>query len=359
LKIALLSYFFPPDSIGGTATYAYELSKALSKRGHDVTVFTAWHTTPPSVSGTNISCEGVKVTSLPGFRFLSYILSVKHFAKWDEFDIIHSSAGAGVMAPRIDVETHHHFPLSLLAMPNYVPVYLSLRKARHIIAVGSTSFYDLLRIGIDRRLVSTIDSGADPTKFVPSSDMTSLRKRLGLPGSFVFIYVGGIKKDKNTQLLVKTISSLTKKGKNVFLLVIGSGPESTRLSNLCFKSIPGRYRIEPFVDSSLLPLYYAAADAFLFPSKKEGFGLVLLEALASGLTIVSKRAGVADQLVNSRFCQVADSDEDFVGKCVDLVEAPRKSGQAGNDYVRLNYSWDRTAREAERIYQRLSSGDSQ
>lgn len=355
VKVAMLSYLFPTTEKGGAASYAYELSKALSLRGHKVTVFAPKPKLEKEKTLLPFAIRFVSIAHLPGFRFFSFAAQMKTLSSRSEFDVIHSNAGSGLMASRIDVETHHHLPVSLRAYPSYVPVYFTLRRARKIIAVGSTSGTDLAAVGIDPAKVVIIEHGVDAHRYKPQNDKCSIRRKLGLPEKIIFLYVGGIYPDKKIDLAINAVSRAVKSGRDAFFLIIGNGPEERSIHSLCVQQIPGRFRTLSYVSDSLLPLYYAASDIFLFPSKKEGFGLVLLEAASCGLSIISNDVGVARRLYGEGLCHIANSEEDFVALCIEHARIFSEPNWYGNEFVQKTFSWDLCATRVEELYKSVLS----
>jgi glycosyltransferase involved in cell wall biosynthesis len=113
----------------------------------------------------------------------------------------------------------------------------------------------------------------------------ALRKKLGLADKVVFIYVGRLIKRKNIDLIISAISRL--KDDRIGLVIAGNGEEFSSLKVLARGDrrviftgpvIPGR-----------LPLYYAMADVIVLPASSEPWGLVINEAMASGLAVIGHR----------------------------------------------------------------------
>jgi glycosyltransferase involved in cell wall biosynthesis len=110
--------------------------------------------------------------------------------------------------------------------------------------------------------------------------------------------VGRLIPRKGIDALLDAVVAARWSGADIELIVVGTGPEQTRLRRRATElALPVRWR--GFVDQPGLPAVYADADAFAFPSLDEPFGIVLLEAAASGLPVVaSPRAGATWDLVD-------------------------------------------------------------
>jgi glycosyltransferase involved in cell wall biosynthesis len=149
----------------------------------------------------------------------------------------------------------------------------------------------------------------------------SLRKCLGIGSDQVaVIFVGKFIDWKNPSLLLKAIESLSPTDRDqIFMLMVGSGPDLERVRAYA-KSIKGlKYLFPGFANQSELARYYTAADCAVFPSKKghESWGLVVNEAMTCGLPV-----SVSDG-VGSRVDLVKDGVTGFVfedGKHLQLAD---------------------------------------
>lgn len=130
------------------------------------------------------------------------------------------------------------------------------------------------------------------------ADRLSLRQRFALgPGPMV-LYVGRLVKFKNVDLLVRAFASLERMLPASTLVIIGSGPEETRLKSEAAVASPSIIRFEGFVQPDELIAYYSAADVFVLPSQIEPWGVVVLEALACGTpVVVSSSVGCARDVI--------------------------------------------------------------
>ena len=123
------------------------------------------------------------------------------------------------------------------------------------------------------------------------------KKKLGIRGD-VLLYVGSMIDAKGVQDLIRAFSSINKNRPNTNLVLVGEGPDRKKYESICRdKGIKG-VKFTGFKDQEDLPNYYASADIFVFPTYTDAWGLVINEAMLSGLPIVcSARAGAAEDLV--------------------------------------------------------------
>lgn len=156
---------------------------------------------------------------------------------------------------------------------------------------------DLRRMGV--REVEVWGRGVDTRQFHPDRRAQAVRQRLGIPAdAFVFLHVGRIAAEKNVGVLIEAFRLLTasRPGLNVRLVIAGGGPALASLRD----TAPAHAHFLGNLDRhAVLPALYASSDAFLMASETETLGLVVLEAMASGLPVIATPAGgVADHLRN-------------------------------------------------------------
>ena len=155
---------------------------------------------------------------------------------------------------------------------------------------------ELLRMGAEDTEVW--GRGTDVSQFHPAKRSTHLRRQLGVDDTFVFLHVGRMAAEKNVPLLLEAFRLFRTARPDVraSLLIAGDGPE---LASLRCRA-PGEVRfLGNLHRHKALPPLYASADAFVFASETETLGLVVTEAMASGLPVLATPAGgVADNLRN-------------------------------------------------------------
>lgn len=166
----------------------------------------------------------------------------------------------------------------------------SVSHATHIITVSEAIRAEAQRMyNIPAERITAIPNGVDHTIFKPAQpqDIASLRQRHDLPDNFI-LYVGAIEPRKNIHNLIHAHSRLPTSLRNTFpLLIVGApGWNNTDIMNLIHQQTT-HVRLIGHVPLADLPLFYAAADVFAYPSWYEGFGLPVLEAMACGRAVLA------------------------------------------------------------------------
>ncbi|XOA42573.1 MAG: glycosyltransferase family 4 protein [Candidatus Nealsonbacteria bacterium] len=121
----------------------------------------------------------------------------------------------------------------------------------------------------------------------------------------LFLYVGQLIKRKGIDQILKALKLLN--DSQIGFIIVGSGPEERNLKEFCAKNKLKNIFFKGFQQQNNLPQYYALADVFILPSFQEVWGLVINEALASGLYVLSsKYTGVSYDLINEENGKVFD-----------------------------------------------------
>jgi glycosyltransferase involved in cell wall biosynthesis len=168
------------------------------------------------------------------------------------------------------------------------------RRSRRVYTPSTASRKDLLALGPAD--VEVWGRGVDTEHFHPGRRSQELRALLGMGSRFTFLYVGRLAPEKRTDQVVaafRLASGMLPRGV-IHLVMAGSGP---REAELRASAPPGVTFLGVLERQTRLPDLYANCDAFLFASVTETLGLVVLEAMASGLPVIATPAGgVADHL---------------------------------------------------------------
>lgn len=167
-------------------------------------------------------------------------------------------------------------------------------RSRRVYTPSEPARLDLHRMGIDHAEVW--GRGVDMQQFTPWKRDLSLRERLDAASAFVFLHVGRIAAEKNVHVLLDAFASFRALWPDVDarLVIAGAGPA---LPVLRARAPEGVLFLGNLDRRDVLPSLYASADAFVYASETETLGLVVLEAMASGLPVIATPAGgVADNL---------------------------------------------------------------
>lgn len=199
---------------------------------------------------------------------------------------------------------------------------------------------DNLKTGVPQVLLAT---GIEDRFYCDSREKGDLREKLSGGKSMIFCTVTRLSKEKNIEFILKSLQVFKKKFSDDFKYVlIGDGPERGELETMANDlGISDNVYFAGNVDNSEVHKYYNACDIFLFASKSETQGIVLLEAMASSMPVVAVNAGgVEDVVKNGRNgFMTSENEYDFANKLYIT---------AANNTVDRRYS--RGARETADMY---------
>ena len=237
----------------------------------------------------------------------------------------------------------------------------ALERADHIIVISEASGDALRRwFNVDPARITTTYLAADP-RFQPHAHHELAPALLGLgltPGNYV-LSVGTLEPRKNLTTLFAAYSGLPEALRQRYPLAVAgmSGWKTEGLMKSAEVLIRrGELRLLGYVADELMPLLYAGAAAFCYPSRYEGFGLPALEAMASGVPVITANATSLPEVVGDAGIMLDPDDVDGLRERLrqlleDRVYA-QSLGQRGLLRSRV-FSWDRCARETFSVYEKV------
>jgi len=187
-----------------------------------------------------------------------------------------------------------------------------VRRCDGFVATSSETGKYLCELDVDPNTIFVSFQIPDVLKWKRSVEkekksQDDIRAELGLSGK-VILYVGRLEPHKGLQLLLEAFHGVIETAQNASLLVVGSGSEEVRLRQYCEQNgLSDRVMFSGYKQPDELPKYYAAADMFIFPTLWDPFGIVIAEALASGLPVIcSPFAGAADLIEEGKNGYILD-----------------------------------------------------
>ena len=229
----------------------------------------------------------------------------------------------------------------------------ALERAAAVIAVSQDLAARVRQLGISANRIQTLPNGVDAEVFVPNLS------RQGGEDGWRLLYVGRFDPAKGIGVLLEAMSQLRKQGrKNIFLELIGGNPATG--TDAEFREQAARLGLEgcvDFVDEipwAELPARMRQVDLFVLPSFSEGLPLVLLEALACGLPIVSTRCGGPEEVVDEEVGKLAEiGDAEGLAAAIGSVldEYPRYDRGAIRRRAEERYDYRRVAARINQVYE--------
>jgi glycosyltransferase involved in cell wall biosynthesis len=202
--------------------------------------------------------------------------------------------------------------------------YLELKQ--ELVDVGVKSKIEVARLGVD------VD------KFKPTTERALAKQKLGLPNKLVIGYVGRISQEKNTLILLRAFKRL----RRGFLLMVGDGNKELVKK---FKN-SANCRVTGFVSD--VEKYLQAMDVFVMPSLTETTSLATLEAMSTGLPVITSKVGFMKSYIvkghNGMFFPKNSSSmlSLKLDKILDDIEMREKLGINARKTVEFSFAWDRS-----------------
>ena len=331
---------------GGSGTYIRELAAALSRR-HDVRPagLAAGHRAPPPADWR----LDVPVRQVPLPRRALYAAWQRGLLRAELVlpgaDVVHATTWAVPPTRRPLVVTVHD--LAFLREPAHFTAHgnaffrralATVRDRAHAVVVPSRATAgECVAAGLDEELVHVVPHGVDVPEVGPSQ-VTDVRRRHGIPGSYV-MWAGTVEPRKNVPTLLEAYARL------------GDAPDLVLVGPRGWGEVPevpaalrGRVRTTGRVTREDLHALYAGADAFVFPSLAEGFGLPVLEAMAHGVPVVTSRGTACAEVLGTAGVLVDPGDPADVARGIReaLGGGSAALARAGSDRA-ARFSWDAAA----------------
>lgn len=288
-------------------------------------------------------------------------------------DVVHFLEGPQILpsdAYRSVVTCHDLIPL--IFPSQYLPVpwrdepirrareYLQYHRADRIISVSHATARDLLReIGVPEGRVTVIHHGIDHDTFHPRAregEHDDLTRRLGVPRRYA-LYLGAHDRRKRVPLLLSAYASVFRET-GVPLVLVGAWGKLPEDLRPALRDMPdGAVRLLGAVDAADLPALYRSADLHVLPSVYEGFGLTVLEAMASGCPVVTTRGGSLPEVGGDAVAYVT---EDSLSELEEtllavLTDEPRRDAMRKKGIAQAStFTWERCARATLATYRRAA-----
>ena len=401
--IALISVHGDPaveigkEEAGGQNVYVRQVGEALAKQGWHVDMFTrSASAEQPKIVEHGPRCRTIRLIAGPEafvprdeiFGYAStFVEELLKFQKQSgiQYSLVHTnywiSAWVGMelkkKQPLKQVHTYHSLGAvkykSITTIPMIASTRLGVEKAvletaQRVVATSPQEQDHMRSLVSTKGNIDIIPCGTDIHRF-GSWTKESARATLGLDqDEKVVFYVGRFDPRKGIETLVRAIGQSKLRGKEKLKLIIGGGSrpgqsdgiERDRIEGIVaelgmndFTIFPGR------LGDDMLPAYYAAADVCVVPSHYEPFGLVAIEAMASGTPVVASDVGGLQFTVvpEETGLLAAPKDEaDFADAIDRILSNPDWRDQLGKGArarVESKFSWDGVAHQLSDLYTQL------
>jgi glycogen(starch) synthase len=389
MRVLVISWEYPPIIEGGLARHVRKLSEHLVDEGVEVHVLTR--------GGGRLAAteerHGVVVHRL---REPPFPRDVKAFLRWVEtmnadmralgdeladrlhFDLVHSHdwlvAGA---AERIARRTGRPWLVTVHAteygrhqgwVQNYPQSHIHaaerhmVRSADHVITCSRYMRSHVASVfGVPRRKITAMQNGIDPRDLEPvAADLDELRARYAKPHERLVLLVGRLVYEKGFHLALDALAPVIEKLGGVRFVVAGSGTAEAELRRQAWRlGLHRKGKFLGWVGDDMLHSLYRISDLCIVPSIYEPFGIVALEAMASGcLCVVADTGGLrevipGDGTVGLRFpSRDAAALQEIVERVLTDDQTREQLVAEAREHV-LRFDWGEVARHTQIVYDEL------
>lgn len=376
MKIGIVSINYSKK--GGSEHRTSSLVEYLISEGHEVIVF--------ANKAEGIFTKWVKIPIFPVtsvFKVFSFVRNLSKVINKEGLDVLHCqirpfcdgivTLAGGAHKHYIEVVKKNSGLLKKILINlspyNFYICFLEKRRFRNNIAMpvitnsqfaknGITTFYP---IKTDK--IYVIYNGVDSNLFTPkkkNTDGKRLRSKLEIPeNDCIILFVGNDLKRKGLGYLIKALSILKAKGMKKFrLLVVGNGKQFN------YKLMAQKERVEKEIYflkySETIDEYYASADILVLPTIFDPFSNVVLEAMASGLPVITTYNNGASEIIedgiSGMIVKVSDIVNELVAK-ISFLESPAQRLKIGVEARRVaeRFTWEKTNNEIMSLYKSIKN----
>lgn len=326
MKIGIVCY----PTFGGSGVVATELGLELSKRGHEIHFITYNQPVRLELLGNNVHYHEVNVPEYPLFHYQPYELALSSklvdMVKLHKIEILHvhyaiPHAYAAYMAKKMLIEENIYVPIVTTlhgtditlvgSHPFYKPaVTFSINKSDAVTAVSKSLKEDTLRLFDIKNDISVVPNFIDLDKY-KHSFTDCQRAMMASDDEKIITHISNLRKVKRVQDVI-TVFYNVQKEMPAKLMLVGEGPEREKMEWRC-QQLGITDKVVFFGKSNEIDKILCFSDLFLLPSESESFGLAALEAMASGVPVISSNTGgipeVNKQGVSGFLSDVGDVDD--------------------------------------------------
>ncbi|MEK7276406.1 MAG: glycosyltransferase [Chloroflexota bacterium] len=381
----IIPYFYPAWAYGGTCRAAWELSRALVRKGHEVVVYTT--DALDSHRRAKPVFEVVDGVEIHRFANLS-----NHLAWARLFVPLQFGSRLERELRRVDVAHLHEYrsfqnavalpmmerlgvPFVLTAqggMPRIMGRYFVkqvydvlvgrriLRRACRLHALNELEQSQFLELNVAPERIAILPNGVNLDEYRVLPPVSGFRNKYNISAdALVVLFLARINKIKGVDFLVSSFADVRRALSSAVLVI--AGPDDGYLPEVQRQiqrfGIGESVRLTGYLDGAAKLQAYQAADVYVLPSAYEMFAITLLESLACGTPVITTdRCGLADALRQKELGSVV-AYGDVKGLKEEIVRAlssPAKGVEYRRNYVLQNYGWDKIAEGWEEVYRQCA-----
>ncbi|GAW91591.1 glycosyltransferase family 4 protein [Calderihabitans maritimus] len=385
MRVLMLTWEYPPKSVGGLARHVEDLAAAIPQDQWEVHVLTCGEPHLP----TSEEINGVYI-----HRAVPYQLSTPDFITWSlqfnitlleyainllqakEFDLIHAHDWLVAYVARA---LKHAYRLPLVAtihateagrnhgLHNDVQRFISsvewwlTYEAWKVIVCSQhmkQEVHHLFQLPLDK--IEVIPNGVNPERFKMVTPVPGFRERYARPEEKIVFFVGRLVREKGVQVLLEAVPRVLRSFPQTKFVIAGTGPMEAHLKYTAGAlGIEHKVYFAGYIDDETRNRLYDVASIAVFPSLYEPFGIVALEGMAAGTPVVVSDTGGLSEIVEHEVNGLkalpgnADSLADQVLRLLHDENLAARLKSRALQQVKTVYNWQRIAEATAKVYREV------
>lgn len=385
MKVLMLSWEYPPKSVGGLAQHVYDLTNALAESGIEVHLITAGEKGAPAYE---------EVSRVKVYRVEPYRVSSPDFVTWvaqfnvalleraipllgdaGEFQVLHAHDWLVAYAARA-VKHAGRLPLVVTIHATEYGRNNGLHNdtQRHISDIEWWVTYEAWRViccshymegevrhvfQLPQDKVAVIPNGVDTAGFI-AKNRTVQRSDYAAPDEKIIFYVGRLVREKGVQVLLDAAPEILAHHPQAKFVIAGKGPYLDSLKHqAALLGIANRVYFTGYISDETRNSLYSWADVAVFPSLYEPFGIVALEAMAARTPVVVADSGGLGEIVRhgvDGLKAYSGNSHSLAQNILAILKQPQLAQRLReNAYRRVldEFNWRNIARQTAAIYREV------
>lgn len=385
MRILMLTWEFPPQIVGGLGRAVADLSQSLAKAGHDVHVLTGENShIPREETYRGVTVHRVSVPHPEPLNFLDSVLYLNfqliekaiqlHLSGW-QWDVVHAHDWLVAHSAKV---LKHSFEKPMVAtihatesgrndgihndLQNHInQVEWWLTYEAYQVIVCSDHMKDELKrlFQVPEDKISILPNGVRLENFREThKDLVNFRRQYVTDDEKLIFYIGRLVREKGLDTLLESVPQVLEKYPRSRFVIAGKGPEKERLEHKARElGVDERVSFIGFIDDPTRNSLYRVADAAVFPSYYEPFGIVALEAMAAQTPLIATDIGGFAEIVRHEengLLTLPGNSQSLASAILRLLFDPqlaRRLKQQAFQQVKERYDWDIIAEQTLDCYQ--------
>lgn len=253
-------------------------------------------------------------------------------------------------------ESHPEYFSKLFTLRSKILMRLSAGRSAHVFTVSEYSKKEIIdRYGVTQENISVILNGVDQSKFYAGDDARDPVISRGLIPREYILTVGRLEPRKNHELLIRAYAKLNTKQP---LVLVGQKHFGYQHIDKLIEELGLRKRVLIFEDinDDELPSFYRHANAFVYPTWAEGFGMPIIEAMASGIPVIASNTTSIPEVVGDAGILIDPANLDELVNAMDSIlmnrEYANQLAKRGLEKYSV-YDWNYSASVVRCVYQKI------